>query len=655
MTTTSNEKKGIFWGKEWIRSLENLNTSWQSRMPRGKEYAAKGHVISLAVEEGKIVAKVQGSRSKPYITTIELPPFRGTEWIRVIKLLSHEARYPAQLLTGEMPQDLNNMLDHMGLSLFPMRNSEMIGGCSCPGKNRPCKHIAAAHYAFGDALNSDPFLLMQLRGANRAMLVKNFRYIWTGQEEVEKEEVNIDVMGIPITELGADRFNRSPQLMAPMSFQIIQANHADLILRRLGTPKSWNLPITVFDLLGPVYNETIRFAAKIALSSFDSADISPQKNAEDEALLSTSEAMSQPSGYTSVKIRASISEALKEVESGSSNARFLNKNKRKITNYEPQKEIITARNTHIHNRRGRRMIDFTQQDSPSPYSSQAEFANHLAETNISRRSGRRLMVVKTNRKHRKIDRTAGLNAKIRKVMGHNDYRKAAKIAIQMWQTTPTIPYLLLLLVNANFDTHWKTIIRDEADRSLANAVRNGQTLILAEYALLLSAGKYGVVAEIMDSQGAEGWTSMDRPADMFVSFALRALTRKSKIHRPAINTLWKRLLVPVKGYPWSESPPSLGECLEISVKKIQISKSERKRLLEVSEVLVKHLIKLAPRAPKNIKIENFIVAIAETKRILFGHLNAMTFLAQIQEDVAVNIELAENVGKLVSGSPALNL
>ena len=45
-----------WWGHEWIDSLQRLSTAWQNRLPRGRDYAAKGHVISLSVTSGKVSA-----------------------------------------------------------------------------------------------------------------------------------------------------------------------------------------------------------------------------------------------------------------------------------------------------------------------------------------------------------------------------------------------------------------------------------------------------------------------------------------------------------------------------------------------------------------------------------------------------------------------
>ena len=39
--------------------------------------------------------------------------------------------------------------------------------CSCPDWANPCKHVAAAHYVLGEAVDKDPFLLFELRGRGK--------------------------------------------------------------------------------------------------------------------------------------------------------------------------------------------------------------------------------------------------------------------------------------------------------------------------------------------------------------------------------------------------------------------------------------------------------------------------------------------------------
>lgn len=284
MTTSWN---GVAWGKRWIDSLERLATAWQSRLPRGRDYAQKGHVISLAVSPGKVSARVQGSRSKPYATTIEVPVFREPDWDRAIRELVQQARFPAQLLAGTMPPELEAIFDHLNLRLFPVRNSEMIGSCTCPDKARPCKHIAAVHYGFGEALDRDPFLLLQLRGMDRAALMRALRRAWFGPDALPDSDdpVNRQIeRGMAIVGVSADKFNRSPLTIESMAFAMRTPDNLQFVLHRLGAPVAWQLPVPIAALLGPVYEEASKLAYDIALADPSRDDIYREDDFDESTL-----------------------------------------------------------------------------------------------------------------------------------------------------------------------------------------------------------------------------------------------------------------------------------------------------------------------------------------------------------------------------------
>ena len=268
---------GSWWGKRWIESLERLSTAWQNRLPRGRDYASKGHVISISVGTGKITARVQGSRSKPYNTTIELPTFKEDDWVKLATSMANEARLAAELLNGEMPEGIEQHLQTLNVSLFPARNSELLSNCTCPDKARPCKHIAAVHYAFGKALDRDPFLLFALRGADRERLLNLLHRAWFGDgAESEVDESLLaqvrEERGQLVQPMSADRFNRSPDARGDITVYIRPPEDNLLLLRRLGNPTSWELPIPITDLLGPVIEASATMAMNFALTSTDDSE-----------------------------------------------------------------------------------------------------------------------------------------------------------------------------------------------------------------------------------------------------------------------------------------------------------------------------------------------------------------------------------------------
>jgi len=165
----AQSKRGAFgqswWAKRWIEVLESYNIG--ARLSRGRSYARGGQVTGIQVEKGKVEAKVQGSRRTPYKVTIRVPRLKKDDWQKVGKALAERASFAARLLAGEMPDNIGEVFQAAGLSLFPGRNKDLETECSCPDWSNPCKHVAAVYYLLGEAFDGDPFLIFKMRGLDR--------------------------------------------------------------------------------------------------------------------------------------------------------------------------------------------------------------------------------------------------------------------------------------------------------------------------------------------------------------------------------------------------------------------------------------------------------------------------------------------------------
>ena len=169
----AESKRGAFgkswWAQRWIKVLESFDIG--ARLGRGRSYARGGQVLSIDVKQGKVTAKVQGSRPQPYAVSIEVKVLKAEEWKKLAEVLSRQAIFLAKLLAGEMPQDVEQAFKDAGLSLFPEKLRDLSTECSCPDYSNPCKHIAAVYYLLGEEFDRDPFLLFRLRGLERDKLM----------------------------------------------------------------------------------------------------------------------------------------------------------------------------------------------------------------------------------------------------------------------------------------------------------------------------------------------------------------------------------------------------------------------------------------------------------------------------------------------------
>ena len=169
----AKSKRGAFvknwWATRWIEAMEQVMD--RGRLSRGRRYARKGQVLSLTDKAGKVTAKVQGSRSRPYSITIEVKPLTADQWRRVVDALAARPIFLAQLLAGEMPQEIEEAFADVNLSLFPASAVELTQNCNCPDWASVCKHLAAAHYILAERFDEDPFLLFRLRGQSQDELL----------------------------------------------------------------------------------------------------------------------------------------------------------------------------------------------------------------------------------------------------------------------------------------------------------------------------------------------------------------------------------------------------------------------------------------------------------------------------------------------------
>ncbi|NOZ06441.1 MAG: hypothetical protein GXP41_08850 [Chloroflexi bacterium] len=194
----ARSKRGQFaknwWATRWIEAMERLVDV--GRLRRGRSYARRGQVLSIAETAGGVAARVQGSRRTPYQVAIKVEPLTDAQWEKVVDALAAQALFTAQLLAGDMPADIEEAFAAAGVSLFPNERGDLVTDCSCPDWANPCKHVAATHYILGEQFDEDPFLLFRLRGRSQEQILEAMRQRRAGEgyfEDalVEEEEETV--------------------------------------------------------------------------------------------------------------------------------------------------------------------------------------------------------------------------------------------------------------------------------------------------------------------------------------------------------------------------------------------------------------------------------------------------------------------------------
>jgi uncharacterized Zn finger protein len=164
-----------WWSRRFIGVLESYGLS--GRLARGRSYARAGQVLDFALTQGKVTARVQGSRPRPYDVRIGVLPLTSKQWRRVLQALAGQALFRAKLLAGEMPHEIEDVFAEAGTPLFPRHASDLDMRCSCPDWGVPCKHLAAVCYVLAEEFDRDPFAMLAWRGKARDDLLAALREI----------------------------------------------------------------------------------------------------------------------------------------------------------------------------------------------------------------------------------------------------------------------------------------------------------------------------------------------------------------------------------------------------------------------------------------------------------------------------------------------
>ena len=159
-----------WWGKAWNLNLESY-ADYENRINRGKSYVRNNMVLDLKITKGKVTAKVQGTRAKPYDVEILIDALSNEKWKQVTALCNNRIDSLEQLIEGKFPKELDVLFKEKKYGIFPSPK-EIRFDCSCPDWASMCKHVAAALYGIGARLDSNPMLFFELRDIDSKELVR---------------------------------------------------------------------------------------------------------------------------------------------------------------------------------------------------------------------------------------------------------------------------------------------------------------------------------------------------------------------------------------------------------------------------------------------------------------------------------------------------
>lgn len=269
----SQSKRGTFgekwWAKRWMAILDSYGLG--ARLTRGRSYARNGQVLSIDIAPGVVKAKVQGSRPKPYDVSIKVKTLSKEEWARVVESLSQQALFAAKLISGEMPDDIEEGFRSAKVSLFPERGSDLETDCSCPDWSNPCKHSAAVYCLLGEEFDRDPFLLFVLRGITREEVMTALVGLRHSVEQTEEPEPGELPQSL---ESDAAAFWQGESIPESMLEEIKPPPVAAALIKRLGNFPFWRGEMTLLESVEPVYTRATSVGMGVYLG--DAPDVFPE-------------------------------------------------------------------------------------------------------------------------------------------------------------------------------------------------------------------------------------------------------------------------------------------------------------------------------------------------------------------------------------------
>lgn len=163
-----------WWSRRWLALLNELGIFRDASTAQSQTRGSR--VQRLEVKPGLINAKVRDRDLGECQVEIRLDCFTAEQWSQVIDALSSQAIFAAQLLAGDFPPALEEVLGELGISLLPKTSQELQESCDCcTDQTGPCRPLLATFLALGEMLNDDPWLLFRLRGLDRNQLLQDLR------------------------------------------------------------------------------------------------------------------------------------------------------------------------------------------------------------------------------------------------------------------------------------------------------------------------------------------------------------------------------------------------------------------------------------------------------------------------------------------------
>jgi len=254
------QRSRVRWPARWLALVDDATPQAALRVTRGRAYERSGRVTDLRVRLGSLTARVQGSRSTPYVVELGVPTLEDSQWERVVAAIAGQVRHGARLLAGQAPEGLEVELEREGIQFFP-HPAEVLPSCTCDDPAPQCKHVVAVALTMAEAIDQDPFVLLRLLGRGREQLLAEL-----AAARRRRSDGSIgDDRGMALTALAAEAgWDRARGSLEDVGLEALVLDEPSLA--RLGDPPGWAGGVSAQALFGPLVDRGARWAADAAVA-----------------------------------------------------------------------------------------------------------------------------------------------------------------------------------------------------------------------------------------------------------------------------------------------------------------------------------------------------------------------------------------------------
>lgn len=171
VVNTTRKLARNFWGSAWMKQLALCEAGGMCLAP-GRTLLRHGCVLDVQLAPCTLTALV--SAEELYEVELHLSPMEGERLDTLAAACSGHIDSLLSLLDGKLDTAVLQQLCHPENGLLPTPQDWSMR-CSCPDWAEPCPHAAAAIYAAGCLIDSEPAQLFTLRGLNPSELLKTTR------------------------------------------------------------------------------------------------------------------------------------------------------------------------------------------------------------------------------------------------------------------------------------------------------------------------------------------------------------------------------------------------------------------------------------------------------------------------------------------------